>query len=173
MAGVTLYLNGTVVTMVPGAPAARALAVEGGGIVAVGGEDAVLRFRSGEHRVMDIAGRAVLPGFVDPHNHFAVGALEAFWADCRTPPLGTIAEIQAALRAAAAARPPGPAGRRDRPRPGRRAHRPPLRAGDGGRRARLPRGLGAPLRRDRRGGPPAPRGAPAHPPAGPPAPPRD
>ncbi len=107
MAGVTLYLNGTVVTMVPGAPAARALAVQDGRIVAVGGEDAVLRFRSGEHRVMDLAGRAVLPGFVDPHNHFAVGALEAFWADCRTPPLGTIAEIQAALRAVAATAPAG------------------------------------------------------------------
>ncbi|MBI4011775.1 MAG: amidohydrolase [Candidatus Rokubacteria bacterium] len=107
MAGSTAYLNGTVLTMVPGAPPARALAVQDGRIVAVGGEEAVRRFGGGEHRVVDLAGRAVLPGFVDPHNHFAVGALEAFWADCRTPPLGTIAEVQAALRAAAAAAPAG------------------------------------------------------------------
>lgn len=107
MGKVTLLVNGVVLTMVPEAAFARALAIRDGRIVAVGSPDAVAGLRTPEARVVDLAGGAVLPGFVDPHNHFAVGALQVFWADCRTPPLRTVAEIQAALRAAAAAAPGG------------------------------------------------------------------
>jgi len=101
---VTLFENATVLTMVPGAPVASALAVRDGRIAAVGAAETL---RGEAREVVDLAGRTVLPGFVDPHNHFAVGALETFWADCRTPPLTTIAEIQEALRVAARSTPPG------------------------------------------------------------------
>ena len=104
---VTLLVNGAVLAMVPGAPAARALAIRDGRIAAVGIPEAVLALRTPEARVVDLGGAALLPGFVDPHNHFAVGALQVFWADCRTPPLGTVADIQGALAAAAAGTPAG------------------------------------------------------------------
>lgn len=103
----TLFLNGAIRTMDPVRPLAGALAVRDGRVLAVGDPDGVLRLRTGETEVVDLGERTVLPGFVDPHNHFSVGALEGFWADCRTPPLRAIAEIQAALRAAAVAAPPG------------------------------------------------------------------
>jgi predicted amidohydrolase YtcJ len=101
MPGLTLFVDGTVLTLDPAAPVAEALAVRDGRIVAVGSRDAVLRLRSAEHTLVNLGGRTVVPGFIDPHNHFAAGALEAFWADCRTPPVGAIAGIQSALRAAA------------------------------------------------------------------------
>jgi predicted amidohydrolase YtcJ len=107
MAAVTLFVDGTVLTLDPAAPVAETLAVRDGRIVAVGSHDAVGRWRSGDHTGVNLAGRTVVPGFIDPHHHFAVGALAAFWADCRTPPLRTIADIQAAVRQAAMETPPG------------------------------------------------------------------
>ena len=107
MGGLTLFENATVLTMVPGAPVASALAIRDGRIAAVGSSEALRGLRGEAEQVRDLAGRTVLPGFIDPHNHFAVGALEAFWADCRTPPLTTIADVQEALRVAARSTPPG------------------------------------------------------------------
>jgi predicted amidohydrolase YtcJ len=107
MGGLTLYLGGTVLTMEPAAPVAEALAVRDGRIALVGGADAAARLREEAAEVVDLRGKTLIPGFVDPHNHFAVGALEGYWADCRTPPCRTITDIQAALRAAARETPPG------------------------------------------------------------------
>lgn len=62
----------------------KALAVKDGRILEVGGTDEILWLRETEYEVIDLEGRTVVPGFVDPHNHFSVGALEVFWPDCRT-----------------------------------------------------------------------------------------
>src|SRR5438128_4849818 len=64
-------------------PVAQALAVKDGRIVEVGGTDEVLWLREDDYEVIDLAGRTVVPGFVDPHNHFSIGAFETLWADCR------------------------------------------------------------------------------------------
>src|SRR2546428_8155590 len=83
MSKVTLFLNATVLTMDAAHPSAEAFAVRGEHIVAVGRAEAIQRFRERDSEVIDLGGRTVLPGFVDPHNHFSIGALECFWADCR------------------------------------------------------------------------------------------
>lgn len=49
-------------------PEARALAVVDGRIAAL--DDAALALRGPKTRVVDLRGRALLPGFVDAHNHF-------------------------------------------------------------------------------------------------------
>lgn len=69
MESLVRFVNGTILTMDPSAPVAQALAVRDGRIVAVGGPDAVLPLRAGEHEAVDLGGRTVLPGFIDPHNH--------------------------------------------------------------------------------------------------------
>lgn len=107
MGAIKLFINATVLTMDPTFPVAEALAVRGGRIVAVGSTDEILWLREGEYELVDLEGQVVVPGFVDAHNHFAIGALEGFWADCRTPPLRSISEIQATLRSAASETPPG------------------------------------------------------------------
>jgi len=101
----TLLENATVRTMVPATPLAEAVAFRDGRIAAVGTADELRGLRAEAARVVDLGGRTVLPGFIDPHAHFSVAALEGAWADCRA--LGTIPAIQAALRAAARATPPG------------------------------------------------------------------
>src|SRR2546422_9277180 len=86
-------------------PVAQALAVKDGRIVEVGGTDEVLWLREDDYEVIDLAGRTVVPGFVDPHNHFSIGAFETLWADCRAA--RSVADVQRALAAAACETPAG------------------------------------------------------------------
>ena len=102
---IKLFVNATVLTMDPSLPAAQALAVKDGRIVEVGGTDEVLWLREDEYEVIDLEGRTVVPGFVDPHNHFSIGAFETLWADCRDA--RSIADLQQTLSAAARATPAG------------------------------------------------------------------
>ena len=83
---IRLFVNATVLTLDASLPVAQALAVKNGRIVEVGGTDEVLWLREDEYEVIDLQGRTVVPGFVDPHNHFSIGAFE-------TPPFhtGTVA----------------------------------------------------------------------------------
>jgi predicted amidohydrolase YtcJ len=60
-------------TVNPAQPQAQALAVLNGRIVAVGSDAAVLAWRGPDTRVVDAAGKRLLPGFNDAHVHFADG----------------------------------------------------------------------------------------------------
>ena len=77
----TIYTGGDVVTMNPAQPTAEAVAVAKGKILAVGAraeiESAYMgaaRTRSTESpaatRVIDLAGKTLLPGFIDSHSHY-------------------------------------------------------------------------------------------------------
>lgn len=65
-----IYFNGPVVTMESGSPLAEALAVSGDEIVAVGSKDEVMARSGPDTRLVDLEGRALLPGFIDSHAHW-------------------------------------------------------------------------------------------------------
>jgi predicted amidohydrolase YtcJ len=65
-----IYHNAVVLTMDARQPRAHAVAVGEGRIQAVGDDDAVLALAKGPTRVVDLEGRAVLPGFIDSHAHW-------------------------------------------------------------------------------------------------------
>jgi predicted amidohydrolase YtcJ len=100
-----LLVNAAVHTMDDSLPIAQALAVKNGRIVEVGGTDEILWLREDDYELIDLEGRTVVPGFVDPHNHFSIGALETFWPDCRSA--DSVEELQRVLAAAAARTPAG------------------------------------------------------------------
>jgi hypothetical protein len=100
-----LLVNATVLTQDDSLPVAQALAVKDGRIVEVGGTDEILWLREDDYDLIDLAGRTVVPGFVDPHNHFSIGALEVFWPDCRAA--ASVEDLQRLLAQAAATAPPG------------------------------------------------------------------
>lgn len=91
--------------MDPTLPVAEAFAVKGGRIVEVGGTDEILWLREAEYESVDLGGRTVIPGFVDPHNHFSIAALDCFFADCRDA--HDIPTLQARMAGAARRAPSG------------------------------------------------------------------
>jgi predicted amidohydrolase YtcJ len=62
--------NAVVHTVDPSRPRAQAVAVRGNRIVAVGSNADVQPFAGSRTRVLDLAGRTVVPGFDDSHAHF-------------------------------------------------------------------------------------------------------
>lgn len=101
------WVNASVLTMDPARPRAEALALADGRIATVGSSAEVRRLVGDPGRLRDLGGRAVLPGFIDAHNHFSLTTAGQGWVDCRTPPLTSIPEIQARLAEAATRAAPG------------------------------------------------------------------
>ena len=89
-----LILHGGHVFTGAGTAPASALVVTDGRITAVGGDD--LRDRAGrDTRVVDLAGRLLIPGFQDAHAHPVFGALEL--TTCTLVGLATLDEYLAAV----------------------------------------------------------------------------
>src|SRR5215212_5230155 len=65
----TVFIGGSVITMDRRHPAASAVAIGGGRILAVGDDPEALDLASSRSRRVDLAGRTLLPGFGDAHCH--------------------------------------------------------------------------------------------------------
>ena len=73
--GADLILRGGTIRPLPGAPVASAIAVKGGKILAVGEESALIGLKTTDTKVIDLAGRTLLPGLIDPHLHTIAASL--------------------------------------------------------------------------------------------------
>ncbi|HMH18686.1 MAG TPA: amidohydrolase [Burkholderiales bacterium] len=71
----TIITNGRIATLNPRAPAASAIAIRGGNIVAIGSAADVEGLRGPNTQVIDAEGRTVIPGLNDGHTHFIRGGL--------------------------------------------------------------------------------------------------
>jgi len=96
-----LFRGGRVLTMDPARPLAEVLVVENDRIVAVG-ERALLTGYPGAV-TEDLAGRTLVPGFIDAHNHLSIAALHPLWADLST--VDSLDALRAALTHQAAREP--------------------------------------------------------------------
>ncbi|MER7014976.1 amidohydrolase [Saccharopolyspora sp. NPDC000359] len=104
-----VLVGGNVLTMTTDQPRASALAVSGGRITAVGSDEEVQRWSGPGTQLVQLAGRTVLPGFVEAHGH---PTLEMVIAgpdvlDIRPVTCATAEEVLSWLRAAVAAADPG------------------------------------------------------------------
>ena len=95
--------NGKVVTLDARSRIARAVAVRGGKVVAVGDDKVALALKGPKTRVIDGKGRMVLPGLWDSHTH-PVGVVTTELAD-PPPVLRSLKETFAFIRKRAAAVP--------------------------------------------------------------------
>ena len=73
--GADLILRGGTIRPLSGAPVASAIAIKGGKVLAVGDESALSGLKTGDTKVVDLAGRTLLPGLIDPHNHTILASL--------------------------------------------------------------------------------------------------
>jgi predicted amidohydrolase YtcJ len=96
----TLYVNGDIVTMDDARPAAEALAVKDGRILAVGARADLERAHKGAAtRVVDLAGKALLPGFLDAHSHFFSALSVANQVNLYAPPAGPGKDVDSIVAA--------------------------------------------------------------------------
>jgi predicted amidohydrolase YtcJ len=103
-----VLLGGNVLTLTSDLPHARAVAVSDGTIVAVDQSPAALEAWIGPStKVVELGGRTLLPGFVDPHTHFGLTTFEPIAVDCNMPPVRSRQGAIDAIAAAASAAPPG------------------------------------------------------------------
>ncbi len=101
----TVIRNANVITINPRQPKAEAVAVLNGRIVAVGSGAEVSNLVGPGTEVLDLAGKTVIPGFIDAHIHVLnSGIRHVMAADCDLP---SIAAIQAALAERVASTPAG------------------------------------------------------------------
>ncbi len=96
-----IYLGGPIVTVNEFQPQAEAIAIRGGRIIAVGYRDEVMKLKGAKTRIVDLGGKALLPGFIDPHGHVYSTGIQAISANLLPMPDGevnTIAALQSALK---------------------------------------------------------------------------
>jgi predicted amidohydrolase YtcJ len=85
----TIYFGGDVVTVNDAQPSVEAVAVKSGRILAVGTRIAVEKAHKGiGTKVVDLVGRTLVPGFIDPHSHFMNSLAMKDMANVSSPPVG-------------------------------------------------------------------------------------
>ena len=100
-----MFINGKVITVDDKDTVATGVAVVGNKIAAVGD---VKAWRGPQTKVIDLKGRALLPGFIDSHSHVAgMANVEAHYINIQVPPLKDGAAVIARLKEVAAKLPPG------------------------------------------------------------------
>ena len=96
-------VNANVLTMDPARPRARAVAVTGGRIEALAASPA----GPNAGRVVDLRGATLMPGFIDAHNHMTGFGMSLAEVDLRSPPIGSLDELYAAIARRAEVTAPG------------------------------------------------------------------
>ena len=100
--------NGKVLTVNQTNDIVEAVAIRGDKILAVGSNADVDAYLGEGTRVIDAAGKTVLPGFIDAHIHVGMfGLLDHGVIDVAYPKVKSIVDIQALIRADAAKKKPG------------------------------------------------------------------
>ncbi len=98
----TIYAGGDIITINDAQPMVEAVAVKDGKILAVGARGEVERGYKGQATVIvDLAGKTLLPGFLDPHSHYINALTMANQVNVFAPPAGPgkdAASIVAELR---------------------------------------------------------------------------
>jgi predicted amidohydrolase YtcJ len=105
----TVLRGGRVYTLDEGFTVAQAIALRDGAVLATGGDDEVSDLIGPGTRVVELAGRAVLPGIDDSHLHGAAWGIGSppYSLGLSYPAVRSIAEIVETVRGAAGTTPPG------------------------------------------------------------------
>jgi predicted amidohydrolase YtcJ len=103
-----LIINANILTVDPRNSTAGAVAVTGDIITAVGTSEELKALAGPRTRVLDAAGKTVLPGFIDAHSHpLSLAGKQMLHVDCSAGKVGSIDDIITGLKARAEQTPPG------------------------------------------------------------------
>lgn len=105
-----VFINGDILTMDGANRVVEAISIRGEFIEALGSTEDMMALVDAGTEVVDLRGRAMLPGFIDAHGHFPGSGMAAIGAVLNSPPIGdkkTMADVLQALKARAAQVEPG------------------------------------------------------------------
>ncbi len=104
----TLLVNGRILTVDAANSIAEALAIQGEKILLAGSEAQVRALAVSGAKVIDLNGRTVTPGFIDPHLHFRIWGLQnVYYTPFMPPEVTDIPSLQRALAEVLRAKGPG------------------------------------------------------------------
>lgn len=89
-----VFKNGNVITISHTQPRAQAVAIWEDRILAVGDNLRVEPLIGPKTKVVNLAGKTLMPGFNDAHNHMLMYGTGLMEVDCSSPPVGSIADIK-------------------------------------------------------------------------------
>ena len=101
-----IITNGKIATMAKEGEFVQALAIKDGKIAATGSNEQVLRLKQAQTRVVDVAGRTVIPGLNDSHTHVIRAGLN-YNMELRCDGVRTLARAMEMLKEQAARTPDG------------------------------------------------------------------
>lgn len=104
----TILAGGKVLTVDAGDTVAQAVAIRDGLVLQVGTDAAIRALAGPSTKVVELKGRTVTPGFVDPHNHFQLfGLCGTYYTPFVPPAIKSTADLLPALAAVVAQTPAG------------------------------------------------------------------
>ena len=69
-----IYFNGNIITVNDKQPVVEAVLIEDGKIIKTGSKEEVLKLKNNDTELIDLDGKTMLPGFIDPHSHIVAVA---------------------------------------------------------------------------------------------------
>ena len=94
-----IFNNGTILTMDAEDSTAEAVTVRNGRIEAVGTNQEVNQRITDECVVVDLAGKTVVPGFIEAHGHFPWSGFDAIGVNLNSSPIGSMTRISDVVEA--------------------------------------------------------------------------
>ena len=88
-----IYFGGPIITMDDDRPQVEAVAIADGHIVATGQKAYVMRTKADHTVLVDLAGKTLMPAFIDAHGHFMNALQIVNWANVSGPPVGPVTRI--------------------------------------------------------------------------------
>ncbi len=102
-----IFLNGQIITVDAQDTISEAVAARGDRILAVGPSDEVIGLRGPKTKVIDLAGKSVLPGIIDAHAHLWSYGLQRLGVDCSYKAVKSISDIVKKFKVASEKTPEG------------------------------------------------------------------
>ncbi len=89
-----VFFNGEIITVDDTQNEAEAILVEDGKITKVGSKEDVFKLVDETTEKVDLEGKVLMPGFIDPHSHFNMVGLISTMVDISPPPVGEVTTIE-------------------------------------------------------------------------------
>jgi predicted amidohydrolase YtcJ len=91
--------GGNIITVNDQQPAACAIAVRDGKVIAVGSSADLMTRKGKGTMVVDLGGKTLVPVFIDPHSHFMNALAISSQVNCFAPPVGPVRSLSVIIRA--------------------------------------------------------------------------